>query len=111
MESLIGFMLAIQVTATIQSTASFEEPIRPERDTGLPVPFEKLENNNEVSSSYIPRSTCLPNKNAKSDLPRDCIGPGENALLHVTNRRKPPLKKKSTHVVHNTLQFFFLMSC
>ncbi|KAI3984185.1 hypothetical protein MKX01_011139 [Papaver californicum] len=85
-----------EVAAASQPKASFEESIRPERDTGLAVPFEELEN--KVSSNEILQSASLPDKIGNIDLPGDCIVPGATALLNVTNRRKPPLNKKSTPV-------------
>ncbi|OVA18500.1 Kinesin [Macleaya cordata] len=98
-----------EVPATIQSKDSFEEPIRPERDMGLPVPFEKLGSKDEVGSIDIPQSTCVLDKNANSDLPGDCIVPDANALLHVTNRRKPPVKKNSSLVVCIILLHFICL--
>ncbi|KAI3897684.1 hypothetical protein MKX03_019187 [Papaver bracteatum] len=83
-----------EVAAASQPKASFEESRRPERDTGLAVPFEELENT--VSSNEILQSTSLSDKIGNIDLPGDCIVPGATALLNVTNRRKPPLHKKST---------------
>ncbi|RZC83410.1 hypothetical protein C5167_046196 [Papaver somniferum] len=83
-----------EVAAASQPKASFEESIRPEGDTGLAVPFEELEN--KVSSNEILQSTSLSDKIGNIDLPGDCIVPGATALLNVTNRRKPPLHKKST---------------
>lgn len=82
----------------VQSRASTVKSTRPDRDVGPLVPFEELVSTIEVG---IDESFKKEEDDHKNVL-EDCTMPDPGALLHVTNRRKVPLRKKSLPVVCNT---------
>ncbi|KAF8403637.1 hypothetical protein HHK36_011741 [Tetracentron sinense] len=67
--------------SSAQLKASAGKPTRPERDTGLPLPFEKLVNENEVGVDDL---TCITD-NIGNNASLDCTLPDAHALLHVNN--------------------------
>ncbi|KAJ4972044.1 hypothetical protein NE237_005143 [Protea cynaroides] len=90
-----------EVSSEAQSIASVMEPTRAQRDMGLPIPFEKLISESEgITCSH---DICMPEKNCSNNLLEECTIPDARALLHVTNRRKVPLKKKSSNVESSEL--------
>ncbi|PIA24696.1 hypothetical protein AQUCO_105200001v1, partial [Aquilegia coerulea] len=84
-----------EVSSTTQWEASLEEPVRPERNMGLPRPFEELVRETEPvrlrSSKY-----CTPGKHSSENLLEECLLPDARSLLNVTNRRKTQVKKKNS---------------
>ncbi|XP_042515640.1 kinesin-like protein KIN-7O isoform X2 [Macadamia integrifolia] len=84
-----------------QSRASVMKTTRAQRDMGLPIPFEELIKESEVTT--FPQDTCRTDKTCSNDSAEDCAVPDARALLHVTNRRKLPLKKKSSTVESSEL--------
>ena len=86
----------------VQSRASTVKSMRPDRDVGPLVPFEELANTIEVGID----ESCRQEEDCHKNALIDCNLPDPRALLHVTNRRKVPLKKKSLLVVCNTTFFF-----
>ncbi|XP_038702163.1 kinesin-like protein KIN-7O isoform X2 [Tripterygium wilfordii] len=87
-----------EVYSNAQSRASTVKSTRVDHDVGPLVPFEKLVNENEVVDD---RSK--PCKDENNDVARDCTLPDPHALLHVTNRRKAPPRKKGSPVDENEL--------
>lgn len=76
----------------IQPKASATKSRRPERAVGPLVPFDELVNETEVEDR-----SC---KQDEHFIPlEDCSLPEPHALLHVTNRRKAPIKKQNSSVV------------
>ncbi|CBI30110.3 unnamed protein product, partial [Vitis vinifera] len=83
----------------IHSRASTVKSMRPDRDVGPLVPFEELVNTIEVGVD----ESCKQEEDCHKNALEDCTLPDPRALLHVTNRRKVPLRKKSLPI-----QFDFL---
>ncbi|XP_058114053.1 kinesin-like protein KIN-7I isoform X2 [Magnolia sinica] len=97
---LLGESLS-EVATIAKSKPPIKEPVRAERDMGLPIPFEELVHESDVSTGdNTSRSSVNYGNNDSWD---NCILPDPDALLHVTNRRKVPLKKKSSLVENNEL--------
>ncbi|RVW92156.1 Kinesin-like protein KIN-7O [Vitis vinifera] len=71
--------------------------MRPDRDVGPLVPFEELVNTIEVGVD----ESCKQEEDCHKNALEDCTLPDPRALLHVTNRRKVPLRKKSLPVENN----------
>lgn len=88
----------------VHSRASTVKSMRPDRDVGPLVPFEELVNTIEVGVD----ESCKQEEDCHKNALEDCTLPDPRALLHVTNRRKVPLRKKSLPVVCNTIFFYFL---
>ncbi|KAF6147992.1 hypothetical protein GIB67_024167 [Kingdonia uniflora] len=84
---------------------SISEPVRPERDMGLPLPFEQLLNENQEGKGNISLyNSLLPDK-SNANLSEICVIPNARSLLNVTNRKKGPKKnKKKNLVVSNGLE-------
>ncbi|KAK3020705.1 hypothetical protein RJ639_046568 [Escallonia herrerae] len=72
----------------VQEKASAMKPARDERDTGPLVPFEDLLNVANINASSEQKEDC------KTNGLENCSLPDPHALLHVTSRKKPPLRKK-----------------
>lgn len=77
--------------------ATIRKPVRIERDMGLPPPFEELMHQNESNRGDSPNH--IPDNYGNHESWNDYTLPDEHALLHVTNRRKVPLKKTNSFVV------------
>jgi hypothetical protein len=61
------------------------------------LPFEELVNEIDVALD----DPCKKDEDVKSNAFKDCSLPASSVLLHVTNRRKVPLRKKSLPMVCN----------
>ncbi|KAK9289712.1 hypothetical protein L1049_007871 [Liquidambar formosana] len=87
--------------STVHSKASaLKPPLRPQRNTGLLLPFEELLNETEVGvADSCKQDEECDNNNALED----CTLPDPRSLLHVTSRRKGPPKKKSLVVENSEL--------
>ncbi|KAK2969746.1 hypothetical protein RJ640_015890 [Escallonia rubra] len=72
----------------VQKKASAMKPARDERDTGPLLPFEELLNVASINASSEQKEDC------KTNGLENCSLPDPHALLHVTSRKKPPLRKK-----------------
>ncbi|KAG6694403.1 hypothetical protein I3842_09G046800 [Carya illinoinensis] len=88
-----------EASYTIQSKASGVKPRRELRNIGPLLPFEELENEFEASLDDSRKQDDEDKRNALEG----CSLPGPCALLHVTNRRKAPLRKKSLPMEGNEL--------
>ncbi|KAJ7976625.1 Kinesin-like protein [Quillaja saponaria] len=75
------------------------KPIRPKRDIGPLVPFKELVNETDTSADQ----SCEEDDDNRSDTSRNCSLPDPCALLHVTNRRKVPQRRKSLSMEDNEL--------
>ncbi|KAJ0043556.1 hypothetical protein Pint_18234 [Pistacia integerrima] len=80
-----------EVYANVQLKASPVKSTRSERDVGPFLPFEQLINETEVVDELSKQD-----EDCKTNSLQYCNLPGPRALLHVTNRRKVPLRKQST---------------
>ncbi|XP_062166470.1 kinesin-like protein KIN-7O isoform X1 [Alnus glutinosa] len=89
-----------EASFTVQSTASGVKPKRPKRDMGPLLPFEELVNEMEVALD----DSCKQDEDGISNALEDCSLPEPCALLHVTNRRKMPLRNKSLPMADNELE-------
>ncbi|XP_015582327.2 kinesin-like protein KIN-7O isoform X1 [Ricinus communis] len=78
-----------EVDANIQSRASSVKPMRHGCDMKPLIPFEELVSENEVRGSFSQQ-----HEGCNSNSLEDCTLPDPCALLHVTNRRKGPLRRK-----------------
>lgn len=67
--------------------------MRTECDLGPVLPFEQLLNETEVVDE-----SSKQDEDCNDDSSQNCNLPGPHTLLHVTNRRKVPLRKQSTLV-------------
>ncbi|KAK7384741.1 hypothetical protein VNO78_30442 [Psophocarpus tetragonolobus] len=85
-----------KVYPSIQPSASTTKPTRPKRDMGPLLPFGELVNE-EV---YVDESFKQEDDN-KDDANKDCNLPNPCALLHVTNRKKASLRKRSLSMEDN----------
>ncbi|RWR91208.1 kinesin-like protein KIN-7O isoform X1 [Cinnamomum micranthum f. kanehirae] len=85
---------SVEVICTAQSIATVRKPVRTERDMGLPPPFEELIHQNEVKMGDSPSH--LSENCGNHESLNDYALPDEHALLHVTNRRKVPLKRRNS---------------
>ncbi|XP_068471595.1 kinesin-like protein KIN-7O isoform X3 [Phaseolus vulgaris] len=74
----------------IPPSASTVKPIRPNRYMGPLLPFEEL-----VNEAVHVDEPFKQDDNNKDDANKDCNLPNPCALLHVTNRKKAPSRKKS----------------
>ncbi|KAK2634402.1 hypothetical protein Ddye_029194 [Dipteronia dyeriana] len=86
-----------QVYSAFQPKASDVKSVRPERHIGPLLPFEELVNETEVGDESCKQEDCKINSLEDCNIPDPC------ALLHVTNRRKVPLRKQSSFVEDNEL--------
>ncbi|PON38650.1 Kinesin-like protein [Parasponia andersonii] len=77
-----------EVYSTMQSKASAIKPMRTKRDTGPLLPFEDLLNSIPEDESCKQDEDFISNAAEDYKLPDPCV------LLHITNRRKVPPKKK-----------------
>ncbi|XP_077222911.1 P-loop containing nucleoside triphosphate hydrolases superfamily protein isoform X2 [Tasmannia lanceolata] len=84
-----------EVANASQKKAIVTEAVRNKRGMDLPLPFEELVQN-EVGIGANPNATSLPDNYGNNDSWDECSLPDAHALLHVTNRRKMPLKKTSS---------------
>ncbi|KAL6272660.1 hypothetical protein ACE6H2_023352 [Prunus campanulata] len=80
-----------EVVSTIQSKASAAKTMRPMRDVGPLLPFQELVHETEVAEN----ESCKEDEECKNITLDDSALPDPCALLHVTNRRKVPPRKKS----------------
>ncbi|KAK2969243.1 hypothetical protein RJ640_003477 [Escallonia rubra] len=71
----------------VQEKASAMKPARDERDTGPLLPFEELLNFASINAFSEQKEDC------KTNGLENCSLPDPHALLHVTSRKKPPLRK------------------
>ncbi|KAM7524434.1 hypothetical protein LguiA_014336 [Lonicera macranthoides] len=81
-----------ELYSTVKEKASAVKPMRSKSEMGPLVPFEELVN--EASTQE---------EDSHNNALEDCTLPDPRALLHVTSRRKPPLRKKSLPVENNEL--------
>ncbi|KAK7344962.1 hypothetical protein VNO77_15265 [Canavalia gladiata] len=78
------------VYPSVQPNASTIKPIRSKRDTGPLLPFEELVNEDVyVDEPFKQEDDNKDEAHENYSLPNPC------ALLHVTNRKRAPLRKKS----------------
>ncbi|GMY25980.1 kinesin-like protein KIN-7O isoform X2 [Fagus crenata] len=89
----------MEVSSTVQSNASGVKRMRPKCDMGPLLPFEELVNEIDVALD----DPCKKDEDVKSNAFKDCSLPASSVLLHVTNRRKVPLRKKSLPMADNEL--------
>jgi centromeric protein E len=82
------------VYSSIDTNASTAEPIRPKLEIGPLLPFSELINEDDNVDD-----SCMKEDDNKGDVKDDCNLPNPRALLHVTNRRKDPSRKKSLSMV------------
>ncbi|XP_010276627.1 PREDICTED: kinesin-like protein KIN-7O isoform X2 [Nelumbo nucifera] len=92
-----------EVSSLDGSKVSIEDPIRPERNMEMPLPFEELVKQKEGNMDDTFQEACKADKNFSNDSFNDCILPDARTLLNVTNRRKAPHKKKSSLVESSEL--------
>ncbi|KAF5177436.1 Kinesin-like protein kin-7o [Thalictrum thalictroides] len=85
-----------EVSSTTQWEASLEEPVRPERNMGLPRPFEELVHETESVVFENPQNNYSPGKHSSENVLEECLLPDAQSLLNVTNRRKTQVKKKNS---------------
>lgn len=95
-------LAAFQVYSTMQSKASAIKPMRNKRDMRPLLPFEELVNEADNAEEEFSRQ----NEDFETNMSEDCILPDPCALLHITNRRKMPLRKKSLPMVMNLVFTF-----
>ncbi|THF97261.1 hypothetical protein TEA_008089 [Camellia sinensis var. sinensis] len=82
-----------KLNSVVHAKASAVKPMRSERDMGPLLPFEEL-----VDDASMDNPCKL-----KEEV-EDCTLPDSRALLHVTNRKKAPLRKKSLLVENTELE-------
>ncbi|CAL5325135.1 unnamed protein product [Camellia sinensis] len=82
-----------ELNSVVHAKASAVKPMRSERDMGPLLPFEEL-----VDDASMDNPCKL-----KEEV-EDCTLPDSRALLHVTNRKKAPLRKKSLLVENTELE-------
>ncbi|XP_015900577.4 kinesin-like protein KIN-7O isoform X2 [Ziziphus jujuba] len=80
----------VEVYSTIQSKASAMKPMKRKRDMGPLLPFEELVNGADNAEEESRKQ----DEYFKTNTSEDCNLPDPCALLHITNRRKVPLRKK-----------------
>ncbi|KAK2403310.1 P-loop containing nucleoside triphosphate hydrolase superfamily protein [Trifolium repens] len=83
------------VYSSIDTNASTAEPIRPKLEIGPLLPFSELINEDDNVDD-----SCKKDDN-NGDAKDDCNLPNPRTLLHVTNRRKDPSRKKSLSMEDN----------
>lgn len=71
------------------------KPMKSKRDMGPLLPFEELVNEADIAEE---ESSKL-DEDFKTNISEDCNLPDPCALLHITNRKKGPLRKKSLPMV------------
>ncbi|KAF4402548.1 hypothetical protein G4B88_012333 [Cannabis sativa] len=81
-----------EVYSTMQSEASDIKPMKKKRDTGPLLPFEALMDSIPEDDSSTQDEDSKSNASEEYKLPDPCV------LLHITNRRKVPVRKKDQHV-------------
>ncbi|KAL5542545.1 hypothetical protein UlMin_010255 [Ulmus minor] len=81
-----------EVNSTMQSKASDIKTRRTRHDMGPLLPFEEIINEIDFPED----ESCKLNEECKSNASEGCKLPDPCALLHITNRRKLPPKKKSS---------------
>ncbi|XP_059646136.1 kinesin-like protein KIN-7O isoform X2 [Cornus florida] len=86
-----------ELHSTVQAKASAVKPVKAGRDMGPLLPFEELVNEVTINAS------CKHEEDCASNAVEDCTLPDARALLHVTSRRKVPLRKKSLLVEDDEL--------
>ncbi|THF98498.1 hypothetical protein TEA_005993 [Camellia sinensis var. sinensis] len=86
------------LNSIVHAKASAVKPMRPERDMGPLLPFEELVDDASMDNP------CKPKEECNNNTVEDCTLPDSRALLHVTNRKKAPLRKKSLLVENNELE-------
>lgn len=74
----------------IPSRASSIKPMKGSRDMGPLIPFDEL-----VTETEVGADSPQQDENCSNNTLEDCTLPDPCTLLHVTNRRKVPLRKKS----------------
>jgi centromeric protein E len=89
----------MEASSTVQSNASGVKRMRPKCDMGPLLPFEELVNEIDVALD----DPCKKDEDVKSNAFKDCSLPASSVLLHVTNRRTVPLRKKSLPMADNEL--------
>lgn len=88
-----------ELNSIVPANASAVKPMRSEHDVGPLLPFEEL-----VSESSMDKS-CKPEECNNGEV-KYCTLPDPRALLHVTSRKKAPVRKKSLLVESNELEEF-----
>lgn len=83
----------------MQSEASAIKPTRTKHDTRSLLPFEELMNSIPEDESCKQDEDCKSNASEEYKLPDPCV------LLHITNRRKVPPRKKDLPMVCNIFPF------
>ncbi|KAK8588831.1 hypothetical protein V6N12_023244 [Hibiscus sabdariffa] len=79
---------------SVQSNSSAIKPTQSKRSMGPLLSFEELVNENGTEDDY----PCKQDEDCRATVLEDCTLPEPCALLHVTNRRKVPPRKKSSFV-------------
>ncbi|CAL5367953.1 unnamed protein product [Camellia sinensis] len=87
-----------ELNSIVHAKASAVKPMRSERDMGPLLPFEELVDDASMDNP------CKPKEECNNNTVEDCTLPDSRALLHVTNRKKAPLRKKSLLVENTELE-------
>ncbi|CAL5423099.1 unnamed protein product [Camellia sinensis] len=87
-----------ELNSIVHAKASAVKPMRSERDMGPLLPFEELVDDASMDNP------CKPKEECNNNTVEDCTLPDSRALLHVTNRKKAPLRKKSLLVENSELE-------
>ncbi|CAL5369966.1 unnamed protein product [Camellia sinensis] len=87
-----------ELNSIVHAKASAVKPMRSERDMGPLLPFEELVDDASMDNP------CKPKEECNNNTIEDCTLPDSRALLHVTNRKKAPLRKKSLLVENTELE-------
>ncbi|KAK9041421.1 hypothetical protein V6N11_016523 [Hibiscus sabdariffa] len=77
---------------SVQSNSSAIKPTQSKRSMGPLLSFEELVNENGTEDDH----PCKQDEDIRATVLEDCTLPEPCALLHVTNRRKVPPRKKSS---------------
>lgn len=91
----------------MQSKASAIKPMRNKRDMGPLLPFEELVN----EADNAEEESSKQDEDFENNMSEDCNLPDPCALLHITNRRKVPLRKKSLPMVMHLVFSFTFFVC
>ncbi|XP_071737421.1 kinesin-like protein KIN-7O [Rutidosis leptorrhynchoides] len=79
-----------ELPTMIPGQASAMKPVRVDRERGPLLPFDALVNDNTSN-------TCNQERDRNNVTSRDFGLPDSRSLIHVTSRKKPPIKKKNLH--------------
>ncbi|XP_039024894.1 kinesin-like protein KIN-7O [Hibiscus syriacus] len=88
-----------EANPSVQPNSASIKPTQSKRYTGPLLAFEELVNENGTEDDY----PCKQDEDCKAAVLEDCTFPEPCALLHVTNRRKVPPRKKQSFVEDSEL--------